>query len=63
MTENITLNDHIIAHCNESIEIAQSAEHHPLWARLCPEMSDIDFTYFGLLRCIDNVDSFFTKNR
>ena len=57
MTENITLNNHIIAHCNESIEIALSAERHPLWARSCPEMSDIDFTYFGLLRCIDNVDS------
>jgi len=57
ITKNITLNDHIIAHCNESISIALSVERHPLWARSCPEMSDINFTYCGLLRCIDNVDS------
>ena len=57
MNENITLNDHIIAHCNESMEIALSAERHSLWARSCPEVSDIDFIRFGLLRCINNDDS------
>lgn len=57
MTENITLNDHIIAHCNESMAIAQSAERHPAWIRSCPEMNDIDFVHFGLLRCIAAVDS------
>ncbi len=57
MNENITLNDHITAHCNESMEIALSAERHPLWARSCPEMDDINFIRFGLLRCIGTVDS------
>jgi len=52
-----TLNDHIFAHCNESMARALSAERHPLWPRACPELSDIDFTYFGLLRCIDPTDS------
>ncbi len=57
MNENITLNDHIISHCNDSMARALSAERHPLWARSCPEMSDIDFIRFGLLRCINPVDS------
>ena len=57
MNENRTLNDHIIAHCNASMEIALSAERHPSWARSCPEMSDIDFINFGLLRCVGQVDS------
>jgi len=55
--ENISLNDHIVAHCNESMEIALSVERHPLWARSCPEMSDIEFIRFGLLRCIGGDDS------
>jgi len=57
MNENITLNDHIIAHCNDSMTIALSTQRHPLWSRSCPEMSDIDFIRFGLLRCISHVDS------
>ncbi len=57
MNENITLNDHIIAHCDKSMEMALSVERYPLWVRSCPEMSDIDFLRFGLLRCIGNVDS------
>jgi len=57
MNKNITLNDHLVAHCNESIALALSAERHPLWARSCTEMNDIDFIRFGLLRCISNVDS------
>jgi len=54
MNENISLNDHIIAHCNDSMEKSLSAERHPLWARSCPEVSDIDFVRFGLLRAIEN---------
>ena len=57
MNENISLVDHLIEHCNDSMEIARSAERHPLWARSCPEMKDIDFIRFGLLRCIGNNDS------
>jgi len=57
MNETVTLNDFIIKHCNESMDIALSAERHPLWKRSCPEMSDIDFANFGLLRCISLVDS------
>jgi hypothetical protein len=36
---------------------AQSAERYPLWARSCPELSDIAFICLGLLRCISAVDS------
>jgi hypothetical protein len=57
MNEIISLNEHIIAHCNESMEMALSAERHPSWRRACPEMNDIDFTRFGLLRCISTVNS------
>lgn len=57
MNVNMSLNDHIIAHCNRSMENALSAERHPLWARSCPEMSDIDFVRFGLLRGIENNSS------
>lgn len=54
MNENISLNDHIIAHCNDSMEKSLSAERRPQWTRSCPEMSDIDFVRFGLLRGIEN---------
>ena len=57
MHESITLNDHIITHCHESLAVALSAERHPLWTRSCPEMNDIDFIRFGLLRSISPVDS------
>lgn len=57
MNEIISLNDYIIAHCNESMEKALSAERYPLWDRSCPEMSDIDFTRFGLMRCMSTVNS------
>jgi hypothetical protein len=57
MSEIINLNDHIIAHCNESMEKALSAERHPSWTRACPEMNDIDFTRFGLMCCISTVNS------
>ena len=57
MNNIISLNDHIITHCHESMERALSAERYPSWQRSCPEMNDIDFTRFGLLRCISAVDS------
>lgn len=57
MNENITLHDYIIRHCNESMDLALSAERHLLWKRSCPEMNDIDFIRFGLLRVIDTVNS------
>lgn len=57
MNENTTVNDHIIEHCIESMEMALAEERYPLWKRSCPEMSDIEFTYFGLLRVISVVDS------
>jgi len=57
MNENMTLSESIAAHCNESMERALLAERHTLWKRLCPEMSDMDFIRFGLLRCISTVDS------
>jgi len=57
MNENPTLNEHIIAHCNESMEIALSAERHPSWVHSCPEINDLNFIRLGLLRCIGPVDS------
>ncbi len=57
MNKIISLNDHIIAHCTESMEKALCAERYPLWARVCPEMNDIDFIRFGLMRCISTVNS------
>jgi hypothetical protein len=57
MNKNITLNDSIIKHCNDSMKKALSEERYPLWERSCPEMSDMNFIYFGLLRGISVVDS------
>ena len=57
MANNSTLNDHLIAHCNESMDRALTAERRPAWQRSCPEMNDIDFIRLGLLRCISVVDS------
>lgn len=57
MKENISLMDYIVEHCSNSMERALAAERFPLWKRSCPEFSDLDFTYLGLLRCIDPVDS------
>ncbi|HJO56583.1 MAG TPA: transposase, partial [Candidatus Scalindua sp.] len=39
------------------MELALAMERYPLWKRNCPEMSDIDFFHFGILRCISTVDS------
>ncbi len=57
MNNNIPVNDYLLAHCHDSMERAVAAERHPAWQRLCPEMNDIDFIRFGLLRCISLVDS------
>ena len=57
MNENKPLINHISAHCNESMELALSAERYPLWRRSCSEMTDMDFLRFGLLRGIGAVDS------
>jgi len=57
LLNNLSLNDYLLAHCNESMEKALAAERHPVWKRACPEMNDIDFIRLGLLRCISAVDS------
>ena len=57
MLKDFTLSDHIQQHCHESIKRALLAERHPIWARSCPELKDIDFIRLGLLRCISAVDS------
>ena len=57
MLKDLTLSEYIHQHCNESMERALLAERHPLWARSCPELNDIDFIRLGLLRCISTVDS------
>ena len=57
MNENATLQDDIVEHCNQCMEIALSKERYPLWERSCPELDDINFIRLGILRCIDAVDS------
>ena len=57
MLKDLTLSEHIHHHYNESMELALLTERHPLWARTCPELNDIDFIRLGLLRCISAVDS------
>ena len=57
MHKELALSEHIQHHSNESMERALLAERHPLWARSCPELKDIDFIRLGLLRCISAVDS------
>ena len=57
MNKERTLMNNIVEHCNESMDRALAAERFPLWKRACPELSDIDFTHLGLLRCISRIDS------
>ena len=54
MLENHSLPDTIIEHCAQSLDNALLAERYPLWQRNCPELSDIDFVYLGLLRCMSH---------
>ena len=56
MNKSIVLADYIIEHCSESMELAMSGRR-PIWDRSCPEVNDINFIRFGLLRCISHVDS------
>ena len=55
MLKDLTLSEYIHQHCNESMEHALLAERHPLWARSCPELNDIDFIRLGFLRCLSVV--------
>jgi len=55
--KNLSLSDHITAHCQQCLESALSAQRHPAWKLSCPELSDADFTCFGLLRCLSTIDS------
>ena len=57
MLKDLTRSEYIHQHCNERMEHALLAERHPLWARSCPELNDIDFIRLGFLRCISVVDS------
>ncbi len=57
MLKERTLSEQIHQHCNDSMERALLAERHPVWARTCPELNDLDFIRLGLLRCISVVDS------
>ena len=54
MINNLSFNDYLLTHCNESMERALATERHPAWQRSCPEMNVIRF---GLLRSISAVDS------
>ena len=45
MHKELALSEHIQHHSNESMERALLAERHPLWARSCPELKDIDFLF------------------
>jgi len=57
MINNLSLNDYLLTHCNESMEKALATERHPVWQRSCSQMNDIDFIRLGLLRSISAVDS------
>ena len=57
MLNKLSLNDHLLTHCNESMEKALAAECYPVWQRSSPQMNDIDFIRLGLLHCISAVDS------
>lgn len=57
MLENLTLSDAIAAHCQQSLKQALAAERHPSWKLHCPELTDADFVFRGLLRCLSVVNS------
>ncbi len=48
MTKLISLYNHIMGHCSDSIARALLAKRYPLWQRLCPELSDTDFIRLGV---------------
>jgi hypothetical protein len=53
----ISIPDYIRQHCVDSMNNALGAVRYTTWERNCPELSDTDFTYLGLLRCVTPVDS------
>ena len=57
MNKNLSMPDFIRQHCIESMENALAAVRYTTWERNCPEFTDVDFAYMGLLRCIMPVDS------
>jgi len=57
MDKNLSIPDLIRQHCGDSMKNAPTAVRYTTWERNYPELSDTDFTYFGLLRCMTPVDS------
>jgi hypothetical protein len=57
MNEKMTLDEHIVVHCSESMDAALSEDRFAIWRRSCPQMSDIDFIRFGVMRCLSAIDS------
>ena len=57
MDKNLSIPDFIRQHCGDSMKNALTAVRYTTWERNCPELSDTDFTYLGLLRCMTPVDS------
>ena len=57
MNPDFSMSDYIKNHSRQSLNQALTSERYPLWAKNCPEFSDIDFLHMGLLRCITSVDS------
>jgi hypothetical protein len=57
MPESLTLRKHITQHASDCMTRALSSERYPLYKRDCPELKDVGFIEFGLLRCISMVDS------
>jgi len=57
MDKDLSIPDFIRQHCSDSMENALTAVRYTTWERNCPELSDTDFIYLGLLRCMTPVDS------
>jgi len=57
MDKNLNMCDYIFQHCADSMNNALTSVRYTTWERKCPEFSDTEFTYMGLLRCITSVDS------
>lgn len=57
MKEDISTLDYIRQHCIDSTENALAASRYTVWERNCPEFSDTDFVFTGVLRCTAAVDS------
>lgn len=55
--KDITMADYIHQHCENSMSNALTSVRYTTWERQCPEFSDTEFVYMGLLRCITSVDS------